>query len=54
MWRRAIGDRGVRRAYAELDFARHVPKEYVEKVKRIVPKKIYGNRYGAPNIVRWT
>lgn len=45
--------RNARRFYTELDFARHMPKEYVEKVKRTVPKKIYDNRYGAPPIVRW-
>ncbi|VDK29866.1 unnamed protein product [Gongylonema pulchrum] len=44
----------ARRTYTELDYARHIPKEYVEKVKRTVPKKIYANRYGAPDIIRWS
>ncbi|VDM29393.1 unnamed protein product [Toxocara canis] len=46
--------RAVRRVYAELDYARHMPKEYVERMKRIVPKKIYANRFGAPAVIRWT
>lgn len=45
--------RAVRRTYAELDFARHLPKDYIEKAKRTVPRKIYDNRFGAPPLVRW-
>ncbi|VDN06301.1 unnamed protein product [Thelazia callipaeda] len=44
----------VRRSYLDLDYTKHIPKEYIEKVKRTVPKKIYTNRYGAPDIIRWT
>lgn len=54
MWPTRVLSRSVRRTYMELDFAKHVPKEYVGKVKRTVPKKVYTNRYGAPDIVRWT
>ncbi|CAG9530480.1 unnamed protein product [Cercopithifilaria johnstoni] len=54
MWPTRVLSRSVRRTYMELDYARHMPKEYVEKVKRTVPKKVYTNRYGAPDIVRWT
>ncbi|MFH4980632.1 hypothetical protein AB6A40_007341 [Gnathostoma spinigerum] len=43
-----------RRFYADLDYARHFPKEYVEAVKRTVPRKTYDNRFGAPAIVHWT
>lgn len=46
--------RAVRRSYAELDYARHMPSEYVERMKRTVPKKVYGNRFGAPAVIRWT
>uniref|UniRef100_A0A1I8EXY6 Large ribosomal subunit protein uL24m n=1 Tax=Wuchereria bancrofti TaxID=6293 RepID=A0A1I8EXY6_WUCBA len=54
MWPTRMLSRSVRRTYMELDFAKHMPKEYVEKVKRTIPKKVYTNRYGAPDIVRWT
>ncbi|VDK32966.1 unnamed protein product [Anisakis simplex] len=46
--------RAVRRSYVDLDFARHIPKEYVDRLKRVVPKKVYDNRFGAPAITRWT
>ncbi|VDN51258.1 unnamed protein product [Dracunculus medinensis] len=49
-----IAFRAVRRTYADLDYAMHMPKNYVERMKRIVPKKIYGNRFGAPDLIRWT
>uniref|UniRef100_A0A1I7YYV1 Large ribosomal subunit protein uL24m n=1 Tax=Steinernema glaseri TaxID=37863 RepID=A0A1I7YYV1_9BILA len=42
-----------RRVYADYDYARHFPKEYVEKMKRTVPRKVYDNRFGAPAITRW-
>ncbi|VDK76599.1 unnamed protein product [Litomosoides sigmodontis] len=54
MWLTRVLSRSVRRTYMELDYVKHMPKEYVEKVKHTVPKKIYTNRYGAPDIVRWT
>ncbi|VDK77166.1 unnamed protein product [Onchocerca ochengi] len=54
MWPTRVLSRNVRRTYMELDYTKHIPKEYVKKVKRIVPRKIYTNRYGAPDIVRWT
>uniref|UniRef100_A0A0N5AQP3 Large ribosomal subunit protein uL24m n=1 Tax=Syphacia muris TaxID=451379 RepID=A0A0N5AQP3_9BILA len=38
---------------AELDFAKNIPKEYVEKAKRTVPRKVYTNRFGAPDVIRW-
>uniref|UniRef100_A0A0N4ZG25 39S ribosomal protein L24, mitochondrial n=1 Tax=Parastrongyloides trichosuri TaxID=131310 RepID=A0A0N4ZG25_PARTI len=38
---------------SELDFAKHIPKDYIERVKRTVPKKVYSNRLGAPDIIRW-
>lgn len=44
----------ARRIYTELDYARHFPKAYIDRVKRIVPKKVYDNRFGAPPLVRWT
>lgn len=43
----------VRRAYAELDYARHFPQSYVDRMKRTVPKRIYDNRFGAPPIIKW-
>ncbi|KAH7728664.1 Protein MRPL-24 [Aphelenchoides avenae] len=42
------------RFYADLEFARHFPKAYVDRMKRTVPKKVYSNRFGAPDIIRWT
>ncbi|TKR92828.1 hypothetical protein L596_007400 [Steinernema carpocapsae] len=30
-----------------------MPKEYVEKMKRTVPRKVYDNRFGAPAITKW-
>lgn len=44
----------ARRIYTELEFARNFPKAYIDRVKRIVPKKIYDNRFGAPAIIKWT
>lgn len=41
------------RFYTEIDFARHMPKSYVDRIKRTVPKKVYDNRLGAPKIIRW-
>lgn len=43
----------AQRFYTELDYARHMPKSYVDRIKRTVPKKIYENRFGAPKIIRW-
>lgn len=45
--------RAVRYPSAELDYAKHMPKEYVEKAKRTVPRKIYDNRFGAPPLIRY-
>uniref|UniRef100_A0A7E4VS08 Large ribosomal subunit protein uL24m n=1 Tax=Panagrellus redivivus TaxID=6233 RepID=A0A7E4VS08_PANRE len=42
-----------RRVYAELDYARHMPQSYVNRMKRTVPRKVYDNRFGAPKIVRY-
>ncbi|KAK5982507.1 Zinc transporter ZIP11 [Trichostrongylus colubriformis] len=43
-----------RKPFTELDYARHMPKEYVDRLKRVVPKKVYSGRFGAPDIIRWT
>lgn len=45
--------RSARYASEYLDYARHMPKEYIEKAKRTVPRKIYDNRFGAPPLIRW-
>ncbi|RCN45686.1 putative ribosomal protein L24 [Ancylostoma caninum] len=42
-----------RKPFKELDYARHMPKEYVERLKRTVPRKVYSGRFGAPDITRW-
>ncbi|ETN78931.1 hypothetical protein NECAME_02795 [Necator americanus] len=42
-----------RKPFKELDYARHMPKEYVERMKRTIPRKVYGERFGAPDITRW-
>lgn len=34
-------------------FFKNFPKSYIDKEKGIVPKKIYGNRFGAPDIVTY-
>ncbi|CAD5209597.1 unnamed protein product [Bursaphelenchus xylophilus] len=39
--------------YARLDYARHMPKEYVNKMKRVEPLKEFDNRLGAPKITYW-
>uniref|UniRef100_A0A1I8BMP3 Large ribosomal subunit protein uL24m n=1 Tax=Meloidogyne hapla TaxID=6305 RepID=A0A1I8BMP3_MELHA len=44
---------GAKRYYLNLDYARHMPKAYVDRMKRHVPTKVYDNRFGAPPIVRW-
>uniref|UniRef100_A0AC35TIJ6 KOW domain-containing protein n=1 Tax=Rhabditophanes sp. KR3021 TaxID=114890 RepID=A0AC35TIJ6_9BILA len=43
----------IKKNYLDLDFARNLPKEYVDRMKRTVPKKIYSNRLGADDIIRW-
>ena len=43
----------VRKPSSTLDYAKHMPKDYVERMKRTIPKKIYSNRLGAPDITRW-
>lgn len=30
-----------------------MPKEYVERLKRTVPRKVFSGRFGAPDITRW-
>jgi large subunit ribosomal protein L24 len=42
-----------KRTYAQLDYAMHMPKAYVERIKRTVPRKIYDNRFGAPPVIRY-
>ncbi|KAI6181682.1 KOW domain-containing protein [Aphelenchoides besseyi] len=42
-----------RRLYAELDYARHMPKSYVDRAKRHVPMREFDNRLGAPKITIW-
>ncbi|CAJ0595961.1 unnamed protein product [Cylicocyclus nassatus] len=42
-----------RKPFKELDYARHMPKEYVERMKRTIPRKVYSGRFGAPDITRW-
>jgi len=39
---------GPKHPYANLDYARHMPKAYVEKMKRTIQRKVYDNRFGAP------
>ncbi|KAL3100105.1 hypothetical protein niasHS_000716 [Heterodera schachtii] len=43
----------VRKLHAELDYARHFPKAYLDKAQRHVPMKVYDNRFGAPPVIRW-
>ncbi|CAD6189733.1 unnamed protein product [Caenorhabditis auriculariae] len=43
-----------RKPFSELDYARHMPKEYVERMKRTVPRKVFDERFGAPAITSWT
>ncbi|CAK5116037.1 unnamed protein product [Meloidogyne enterolobii] len=42
-----------KRNYVNLDYARHMPKAYVDRMKRHVPTKVYDNRFGAPPVHRW-
>uniref|UniRef100_A0A8R1DSK2 Large ribosomal subunit protein uL24m n=1 Tax=Caenorhabditis japonica TaxID=281687 RepID=A0A8R1DSK2_CAEJA len=39
-----------RKPFVDLDYAKHMPAAYVEKVKRTVPRKTFGDRFGAPDI----
>ncbi|EFP12472.1 hypothetical protein CRE_29504 [Caenorhabditis remanei] len=39
-----------RKPFVDLDYARHMPAAYVERVKRTVPRKVFGDRFGAPDI----
>lgn len=44
----------ARRFYKDLDYARHFPKAYVDRMKFVgVPKKIYDNRFGAAPVVHY-
>ncbi|KAF8366578.1 mrpl-24, partial [Pristionchus pacificus] len=36
-----------------LDYSRHMPKKYVDRMKRTIPKKVFGGRFGAPDVVEW-
>uniref|UniRef100_A0A0N5C7Y2 Large ribosomal subunit protein uL24m n=1 Tax=Strongyloides papillosus TaxID=174720 RepID=A0A0N5C7Y2_STREA len=50
---RTVALRCVKKPSSTLGFAKHMPEDYVERMKRTVPKKIYSNRLGAPDIIRW-
>ncbi|CAB3408683.1 unnamed protein product [Caenorhabditis bovis] len=39
-----------RKPFVDFDYARHMPDAYVERMKRTVPRKVYGNRFGAPDL----
>ncbi|PAV66743.1 hypothetical protein WR25_10491 [Diploscapter pachys] len=43
-----------RKPWMEYDYAKHMPKGYVDRMKRTIPKKIFDGRFGAPPVVRWT
>lgn len=43
-----------RRFYMDIDYASHMPKTYVDRIKGHVPRKIYNNRFGAPPLTHWT
>ncbi|KAI1720937.1 KOW motif domain-containing protein [Ditylenchus destructor] len=43
----------ARRFYAELDYARHFPQAYVDRLKRTVPRKVYDAGVGAPPVIMW-
>ncbi|KFD57957.1 hypothetical protein M514_01190 [Trichuris suis] len=34
-------------------FYKNFPKSYIERVKKTIPKKVFGNRFGAPDIVEY-
>ncbi|CDW58397.1 Zip domain containing protein [Trichuris trichiura] len=34
-------------------FYKNFPKSYIERTKKTIPKKVFGNRFGAPNIVEY-
>ncbi|CAI4227672.1 unnamed protein product [Auanema sp. JU1783] len=42
-----------KKPFTELDYVRHMPKEYVERTKRTIPRKVFGGRFGAPDVKRW-
>jgi hypothetical protein len=42
-----------RRFYTELDYARHMPKSYVDRMKRNVALRDFDNRHGAPALRVW-
>ncbi|KAI6241784.1 KOW domain-containing protein [Aphelenchoides fujianensis] len=43
----------ARRFYEELDYARHMPKAYVERMRRHEPLRVFDNRFGAPKLTIW-
>ncbi|KAI1719227.1 ribosomal proteins 50S l24/mitochondrial 39S l24 domain-containing protein [Ditylenchus destructor] len=43
----------ARRFYTELDYARHFPQAYVDRLKRTVPRKVYDAGVGAPPVIMW-
>ncbi|CAD5206626.1 unnamed protein product [Bursaphelenchus okinawaensis] len=45
--------RAATRKYVDYDYARHMPKRYVDKMKRTVPFKEFDNRLGAPKMTYW-
>jgi hypothetical protein len=42
-----------KRFYTDLDYVRHMPKSYVDRMNRNVPMRDFDNRYGAPMIRIW-
>ncbi|CAI5438230.1 unnamed protein product [Caenorhabditis angaria] len=42
-----------RKPFVDLDYARHMPNSYVEREKRTIPRKVYSDRFGAPDIKQY-
>ena len=42
-----------RRFYIELDYARHMPRSYVDRAKKHFSRRDFDNRFGAPMLRRW-
>lgn len=41
------------RMFCSQSFYKNFPKPYIEKEKGIAPKKVFGNRFGAPDLVEY-
>jgi len=39
--------------FGKLSYISNIPQSYIDREKGTVPKKVFGNRFGAPDIIKW-